>query len=129
MCETGNRADVESRSHFAESTSIRSTTEGSAASGASNANLAIPDPYDTTTSGGVDIETLGGQQIGASQTAFQAAVGEFMVLYETDTVLGFDIVNPEAEPYSRIGAYAEFAGGELDYLAAPNILGFVGSCA
>jgi hypothetical protein len=82
-----------------------------------------------TTAGGVEIETVAGQQIGATQSAFQAAVGDFMVLYETATVLGFDIVNPEADPYSRVGAYAEFAGGELDYLAAPNILGFIGSCA
>jgi hypothetical protein len=81
------------------------------------------------TVGGVEIETLGGQQIGATQPAFQAAVGDFMVLYDTATVLGFDIVNPDADPYSRVGAYAEFVGGELDYLAAPNILGFIGSCA
>jgi hypothetical protein len=83
----------------------------------------------TTTSSGIGIETIAGQRIGAPQPAFQAAVGEFMVLYEDGNRLGFDIVNPEAHEWDRIGAYAEFSGGALSYLAAPNRLGFVGSCA
>jgi hypothetical protein len=82
-----------------------------------------------TTSGGIEIATLAGQRVGATQAAFQTAVGEFTVLYETDGILGFDIVNPEAGAYDRVGAYAEFSGGTLVYLAAPHLLGFVGSCA
>ncbi len=82
-----------------------------------------------TTSGGIGIETIAAQRIGATQAGFEAAIGEFMPLYETDTILGFDIVNPEAHEWDRIGAYAEFSGGTLVYLAAPNQLGFVGSCA
>jgi hypothetical protein len=83
----------------------------------------------TTTSGGVGIETVAGQQIGATRSAFQAAVGEYMVLYEDANRLGFDVVNPEAHEWDRIGAYSEFSGGELVFLAAPNRLGFIGSCA
>lgn len=83
----------------------------------------------TTTSSGIGIETVAGQQIGAPRSAFEAAVGEFMVLYDDANRLGFDVVNPEAHEWSRIGAYAEFSGGDLVYLAAPNRLGFVGSCA
>lgn len=82
-----------------------------------------------TTSGGVGIETIAGQQIGATQAAFEAAVGEFMVLYETETTIGFDILNPEDDEWSRIGTYASFSGGTLAYLSTPDRLGFVGSCA
>jgi hypothetical protein len=82
-----------------------------------------------TTSGGIGIETVAGQQIGAAQPAFRSAIGEFLVLYEDPNRLGFDLLNPEAGPYDRIGAYAEFSGGTLVYLAAPHLLGFVGSCA
>jgi hypothetical protein len=82
-----------------------------------------------STSDGVEIETVAGQRIGVAQPDFEAAVGDVMVLYETDTILGFDLINPEAGPYDRIGVYAEFAGGRLDYFAAPTLLGFVGSCA
>jgi hypothetical protein len=82
-----------------------------------------------TTSGGIGIETIAGQRIGATQSGFQAAIGEFMVLYEDPDRVGFDVVNPEAHEWDRIGAYAEFSGGTLTYLAAPNRLGFVGSCA
>lgn len=82
-----------------------------------------------TTAGGIGVETLAGQRIGATQSGFLAAVGEFMVLYEDSNRVGFDVLNPEAGPYEYIGAYAEFSGGTLTYLAAPNQLGFVGSCA
>lgn len=82
-----------------------------------------------TTSGGIGIETLAGQQIGATQSSFQTAIGEFMVLYEDPNRIGFDVLNPEAHEWDRIGAYAEFSGGTLVYLAAPNRLGFIGSCA
>jgi hypothetical protein len=82
-----------------------------------------------TTSGGIGIETIAGQRIGATQPGFQAAIGEFMVLYDDPNRLGFDVLNPEADEWDRIGAYAEFSGGALVYLAAPNRLGFVGSCA
>jgi hypothetical protein len=82
-----------------------------------------------TTSSGIGVETIAGQQIGAAQPAFQGAIGEFLVLYDDPSRLGFDILNPEAGPYDRIGAYAEFSGGTLVYLAAPNRLGFVGGCA
>lgn len=82
-----------------------------------------------TTSGGIGIETIAGQRIGAAQSSFQSAIGEFMVLYEDPTRLGFDVLNPEAHEWDRLGAYAEFSGGTLTYLAAPNRLGFVGSCA
>lgn len=82
-----------------------------------------------TTAGGIGIETIAGQRIGATQPAFEAAVGEFMVLYEDSARLGFDVLNPEAHEWDRIGAYAEFSGGTLVFLAAPERLGFVGSCA
>ncbi|WP_309711752.1 hypothetical protein [Pseudolysinimonas sp.] len=82
-----------------------------------------------STSGGIGIETLAGQQIGATQSSFQTAIGEFMVLYEDPNRIGFDVLNPEAHEWDRIGAYAEFSGGTLVYLAAPNRLGFIGSCA
>jgi hypothetical protein len=81
------------------------------------------------TSEGVGIETVAGQQIGASRSAFRTAVGESMVLYEDRNRIGFDVLNPEAHEWDRIGVYAEFSGGELDYLATPNRLGFIGSCA
>lgn len=83
----------------------------------------------STTSTGVPIETVAGQRVGASHPTFQAAIGEFMVLYETDTRLGFDILNPEAHEWDRIGAYAEFSGGALVFVSAPAQLGFVGGCA
>lgn len=82
-----------------------------------------------TTSGGIPIETIAGQRIGAAQAGFQSAIGEFMVLYDDPSRLGFDVLNPEAHEWDRVGAYAEFSGGTLTYLAAPNRLGFVGSCA
>jgi hypothetical protein len=82
-----------------------------------------------TTSDGVGIETTAGQRIGVTQAAFQAAVGEFISPYEGQPErLGFDILNPEAGPYDRIGTYAEFSGGQLVYLTTPNQLGFIGSC-
>ena len=80
-----------------------------------------------TTSAGVGIETTAGQRIGVTQAAFQAAVGEFIAPYEGQPErLGFDIQNPEAGPYDKIGTYAEFSGGTLVYLATPNQLGFIG---
>lgn len=83
-----------------------------------------------TTTGGIGIETIAAQRIGAGRAAFEAAVGEFMPLYEPPhTELGIDIVNPEADEWSRIGVYASFSGGSLAYLAAPHRLGFVGGCA
>jgi len=83
-----------------------------------------------TTSGGVGIETTAGQRIGVTQPAFEAAVGGFVAPYEGQPErLGFDILNPEAGPYDRIGTYAEFSAGHLVYLATPNRLGFIGSCA
>jgi hypothetical protein len=81
------------------------------------------------TSEGVGIETVAGQRIGASRSAFRTAVGESMVLYEDRNRIGFDVLNPEAHEWDRIGVYAEFSGGELDYLATPNRLGFIGGCA
>ena len=84
----------------------------------------------TTTSAGVGIETIAGQQIGATRAAFEAAVGEVMPLYEPPHAqVGFDLVNPEAGVYDRIGVYGNFTGGALNFLAAPHLLGFVGSCA
>lgn len=83
----------------------------------------------TTTASGVGIETVAGQQIGVTRSAFRTAIGEYLVLYEDPNRLGYDVLNPEAGPYDRIGAYSEFRGGALAYLAAPNRLGFIGSCA
>lgn len=84
----------------------------------------------TTTSGGVGIETIAGQQIGASRAAFEAAVGEVMPLYEPPhPQVGIDVLNPEAGAYDRIGVYANFDGGTLSFLAAPHRLGFIGGCA
>jgi hypothetical protein len=82
-----------------------------------------------TTASGVGIETVAGQQIGVTRSAFLTAVGEYLVLYEDPSRLGFDVLNPEAGPYDRVGAYSEFRAGDLVYLAAPNLLGFIGSCA
>jgi hypothetical protein len=82
-----------------------------------------------TTASGVGIETVAGQQIGVTRSAFLTAIGEYLVLYDDPNRLGFDVLNPEAGRYDRIGAYSEFRGGDLVYLAAPNLLGFIGSCA
>lgn len=83
-----------------------------------------------TTAGGVGIETVAGQRIGVTQSAFQSAVGEFIAPYEGQPErLGFDILNPEASGPERIGTYAEFSAGTLDYLATPNQLGFIGGCS
>jgi hypothetical protein len=84
----------------------------------------------TMTTAGVGIETIAAQQIGASRATFEAAVGEVMPLYEPPhPQVGIDVLNPEAGVYDRIGVYANFTGGTLDFLAAPRLLGFIGSCA
>jgi hypothetical protein len=82
-----------------------------------------------TTAGGVGIETVAGQRIGVARSAFLTAIGEYLVLYDDSNRVGFDVLNPAAGPYDRIGVYSEFQGGDLVYLAAPNLLGFIGSCA
>jgi hypothetical protein len=84
-----------------------------------------------TTSGGIGIETVGGQRIGATVADFEAAVGETMTLSDDPIylALGFDFVNPEAERRDRIGTLAAFPDGTLTYLATPLVVAFIGGCA
>jgi hypothetical protein len=85
----------------------------------------------TATAEGVAIETVAGQRIGATRAGFRAAVGEFLPISDepSGAMIGYDIVNPEAHEWDRIGALAIFADDSLTHLSAPVRVGFIGSCA
>lgn len=79
------------------------------------------------TSGGVVLETVGGQRVGANEAAFLAAVGETVLLgeypafgsYPAGANYGFDVINPEASEYEQVGAYANVVDGVLESFNAP----------
>jgi len=94
------------------------------------------DKYDafvtgSATAGGVAIETVAGQRIGSTRAAFEAAVGDEMLLdeYGGSSAFGFDIVNPEAGLYDHIGVQAWFDEGVMTGMSAPAVIGFVGDCS
>ena len=76
------------------------------------------------TASGLPISTVAGQQIGASRTAFEAAVGDEVLLgeYPTSHWYGFDIVNPEVDEYEHVGTHAIFDAGVLVHLNTPHLL-------
>lgn len=82
------------------------------------------------TAGGVVLETVAGQRVGAPQAAFLAAVGETVLLSEYPAYAGFpgganygfDIVNPEASEFEHIGALAAFVDDALESFNAPYYL-------
>lgn len=84
----------------------------------------------TATASGVPIETVAGVQVGTTRTAFESAIGDEMLLehYAGDGAYGFDILNPEAGPYDRLGAQAYFTGTTLSSWFAPAAIGFIGDC-
>ena len=85
-----------------------------------------------TTAGGVAIETVAGQHVGSTRTAFEAAVGDEIALnqYEPNIAYGFDILNPEAGPYDLVGVQAWFDDdGRMSGWGAPAAIGFVGGCS
>lgn len=76
------------------------------------------------TASGVPISTVGGQQIGAPRAAFEAAVGDEVVLGEfaPDAWVGFDIVNPEVADFEWVGVLARFDSGTLTQFNVPYLL-------
>jgi hypothetical protein len=64
------------------------------------------------TASGVPISTVGGQQIGATRAAFEAAVGDEVLAFEYAPTgwFGFDILNPEAPEFDWVGSLARFDG-------------------
>lgn len=76
------------------------------------------------TAGGVPISTVGGQQIGAARAAFEAAIGDEVLIgdYPPTAWLGFDIVNPEVAEYDWIGSIARFDSGTLVQVNVPYFI-------
>jgi hypothetical protein len=83
-----------------------------------------------TTAGGVTIATVAGQQVGSTRAAFEAALGDEILLeqYIPNVAFGFDILNPEAGPYDYVGVQAWFDEDRLSAWSAPAAIGFVGDC-
>jgi hypothetical protein len=77
-----------------------------------------------TTSGGVAITTVAGVQVGASQAAFAAAIGDEVLLgdYPPSQWFGYHVVNPEVDEYEHVGALARFDSGVLTAFNAPHLL-------
>lgn len=101
----------------------------------SPATLGVPGTYDvvvtTGSVNGVVIETVGGQHVGAARGDFVAAIGDEAEIDQrgSGADLGFDILNPEADPYDQIGTYAAFDSGVLTTLMTPAVVRFVGGCS
>jgi len=76
------------------------------------------------TASGVPISTVGGQQIGATRAAFEAAIGDEVVTGEfpPSAWLGFDIQNPEAAEFDWVGSLARFDSGTLVSFNTPFLL-------
>jgi hypothetical protein len=80
------------------------------------------------TASGVPISTVGGQQIGATVAAFEAAIDDDVRLFDyapdaPDAWIGFDILNPEASEYDWVGSFARFdTSGTLAIITTPNLL-------
>lgn len=73
---------------------------------------------------GIPISTVGGQQIGASLAAFEAAIGDEVLYgeYSPSAWLGFDIQNPEATEFDWIGSFARFDSGTLVAFNTPYLI-------
>lgn len=77
-----------------------------------------------STRGGVPVETVAGQRIGATFAAFSAAVGDEAILIEYNDrafSLGYDQINPGAPEYEEEGALAFFADGVLTDIYLPHL--------
>ena len=77
------------------------------------------------TAGGVPISTVGGQQIGASLAAFEAAIGDEVLYgeYSVNVWMGFDIQNPEApDYYDWVGSFARFESSTLVAFNTPYLI-------
>lgn len=77
-----------------------------------------------TTGGGIPIETVAGQRIGAARGAFEAAIGDDVLVgdYPPSAYLGYDVVNPADAEFDHIGTLARFDGGSLAQLNMPHYL-------
>ena len=79
--------------------------------------------FGPSTRGGVPIETVAGQRIGAPFADFSAAVGDEVILadYGSGTVnVGYDQINPGADEYEEEGAFAFFTSGVLTEIYLPH---------
>lgn len=76
------------------------------------------------TASGVPISTVGGQQVGATRAAFEAAVGDEVLMgdYPPSVWMGFDILNPEASEFDWVGSLARFDAGTLVGFNAPYLI-------
>lgn len=78
------------------------------------------------TAGGVPISTVGGQQIGATLAAFEAAIGDEVVVfgdYSPNAWFAFDLLNPEApDYYDWVGSFARFDSGILVSVNTPSLI-------
>lgn len=101
----------------------------------SPATLGMPGAYDVVVTAdavnGIPIETVAGQRVGATLSAFAAAIGDEATIAErgSGSDLGFDLVDPAADPYDQVGTYAVFDGGVLTTFFTPAVLRFVGGCS
>jgi hypothetical protein len=78
------------------------------------------------TAGGVPVSTVGGQQIGATLAAFEAAIGDEVVVfgdYSPNAWFAFDLLNPEApDYYDWVGTFARFDSGILVGFNTPSLI-------
>jgi hypothetical protein len=76
------------------------------------------------TASGVPISTVGGQQVGAGRAAFEAAVGDEVLMgdYPPSVWFGFDILNPEAPEFDWVGSLARFDSGTLVGFNTPYLI-------
>ncbi|WP_309711755.1 hypothetical protein [Pseudolysinimonas sp.] len=76
------------------------------------------------TASGVPISTVGGQQVGATRAAFEAAIGDEVHVfdYAPSAWLGFDILNPEAPEFDWVGSLARFDSGTLVGFNTPYLI-------
>ena len=101
----------------------------------SPATIGLPGTYDvvvtTATVGGVAVETVAGQRVGADRSAFATAIGDEAEIETrgSGSDLGFDIVNPAAHEFDQVGTYAAFEGGVLTTFFTPAVVRFVGGCS
>jgi hypothetical protein len=77
-----------------------------------------------STTSGVPISTVGGQQVGTSRDAFEAAIGDEVLVGEfpPSVWFGFEIVNPEDPEFDWVGSLARFDSGALVQFNAPYLI-------
>jgi hypothetical protein len=76
-----------------------------------------------TTASGLPISTVGGVQIGTEVAAFEAALGDEVLLGDVGNPwYGFDILNPEASEFDHVGTLAQFHAGALTQFNTPYLL-------